>query len=25
MDDEHKIHELLTREIRLVLEELSNG
>lgn len=25
MDDEHKIHEILTREIRLVLEELSNG
>lgn len=25
IDDEHKIHEILTREIRLVLEELRNG
>lgn len=25
IDDEHKIHEILTNEIRLVLEELSNG
>ena len=25
IDDEHQIHEILTREIRLVLEELSNG
>lgn len=25
IDDEHKIHEILTHEIRLVLEELSNG